>query len=232
MHKITRQSLQHVQDNTEYRTCSFHLQHRIFKLQRSVFYHCSFRSWTVLVCYLENCIFINCNFAGINVEYLKNTYFQKGFIEDLKITPRDKNTFASFQEVNIANLNISWTDYCYAILTEKSPITEIPEEIFEFSSLKELNLSRNNLTSLPPEIKKLNNLRSLVVRSNQLTKLPMEIGELVKLEKLDLYKNKIHSLPAEVGKLKQLRMLHLPLPTTSFPYALKLLPNLKIEHYS
>ena len=232
MNKITRQSLQHVQDNTEYRTCSFHLQHRIFRLQRSVFYHCSFRSWTVLVCHLENCIFINCNFAGINVEYLKNTYFQKGFIEDLKITPRDKNIFASFQEVNISNLNISWTNYYYTILTERSPITEIPEEIFEFSSLKELNLSRNRLTSLPPEIKKLSNLRSLIVRSNQLTKLPAEIGELIRLEELDLHKNNIYSLPSALGKLKQLRTLRLPLPTTYFPYDLKLLPNLTIERYS
>ncbi|BBM85182.1 leucine-rich repeat domain-containing protein [Candidatus Uabimicrobium amorphum] len=237
MNKITRQSLQQVQDHTEYRTCSFHLQHNIFRLKGCIFHHCSFRSWTVLISRLENCMFINCNFAGINIEHLINSYFQRGFIEDLKITPYETNAFESFQEVNIANLNISWTDNRYAIINyhygfapHPSPLTEIPEEIFDFSTLKELNLSRNQLSSVSPKIQKLNNLRSLSLRSNKLKKLPVEIGKLTKLEELDLYNNQIGSLPSAIANLKQLRLLRLPSYRTSIPFEMQQLENLEITY--
>ena len=88
-------------------------------------------------------------------------------------------------------------------------ITELPPEIGQLTSLKNLSISQNQLTSLPPEIGHLTNLQTLSVHDNQLTSLPPEIGHLTNLNRLDLYHNQLSHLPPELGQLVNLHRLDL-----------------------
>lgn len=88
-------------------------------------------------------------------------------------------------------------------------LTTIPQEIFSFSNLKVLNLSRNCLRTLPTEIRHLKQLEELAISSNQLEALPPEIGELTRLTTLWASHNKFTVLPSEIGKWASLTELFL-----------------------
>lgn len=83
----------------------------------------------------------------------------------------------------------------------------IPQEIFSFTNLRELDLSRNNIDSIPPEIAQLQHLQVLVLSRNLIRHLPMEVGLLSELQHIDLNRNPIASLPDEMAYLSSLREL-------------------------
>ena len=85
----------------------------------------------------------------------------------------------------------------------------VPAEIGRLSSLRELDLSYNQLTSLPAEIWQLTALQVLALNDNQLTSVPAEIGQLTWLERLWLNNNQLTSVPAEIGQLTSLERLSL-----------------------
>nr|XP_002736431.1 PREDICTED: uncharacterized protein LOC100371525 [Saccoglossus kowalevskii] len=80
-------------------------------------------------------------------------------------------------------------------------IKEIPEEIQNLYSLKELWLDYNQLTSIPSEIGELTNLRELSLLMNKLTEITPAIGKLSMLRHLNLEYNKLKTLPEEVNNL-------------------------------
>ena len=86
---------------------------------------------------------------------------------------------------------------------------EIPEEVFELTSLKVLNLSHNQLSYLPESIGNLANLTTLNLSGNQILNLPKSISELANLTILDLSENKLSSLPNFLGNLANLTNLDL-----------------------
>ena len=86
-------------------------------------------------------------------------------------------------------------------------LTELPLEIGNLTSLRGLDLYRNQLTELPPEIDNLTNLMDLTLGDNQLTKLPPEIGNLTSLRDLDLEYNQLMELPSQIGDLSGLERL-------------------------
>lgn len=89
-------------------------------------------------------------------------------------------------------------------------LDRIPEYVLGMSSLKELNLSRNNLEgALPSQIAQLKNLEKLDVSDNKMTGIPAEIGQLEKLEELNYANNEITGLPLELGNLKNLKEIDL-----------------------
>jgi internalin A len=86
-------------------------------------------------------------------------------------------------------------------------LSVLPEEISQFTHLRELSISNNQLTSLPEWIGQLVNLRRLELDSNKLTSLPESIGQLHNLQSLRLYNNRLTSLPKAIGQLYNLQSL-------------------------
>jgi hypothetical protein len=88
-------------------------------------------------------------------------------------------------------------------------LAALPDEVFTYPNLKELDLSRNHLETLPPEIGRLATLQKLILDGNRLAEMSPEIGMLVNLEELHLAENRLRSLPAEICMLPHLRHLDL-----------------------
>lgn len=83
----------------------------------------------------------------------------------------------------------------------------IPAEVFTFTNLRELDLSRNNIDSIPPDIAQLQHLQRLVLSRNLIRHVPMEVGLLSHLEHLDLNRNPVETLPDNLAFLNSLREL-------------------------
>lgn len=91
----------------------------------------------------------------------------------------------------------------------KQKLDSVPSEIFSFTNLRELNLSRNKIEELPAGIGNLVNLEKLDVSNNQLVHLPPEIGQLSELVVLNLNRNVLEDLPPTIGRLSKLQILEL-----------------------
>ena len=78
-----------------------------------------------------------------------------------------------------------------------------------FSTITNLDLSKNKLKKLPASMVKLKNLTYLRLNSNKLSSLPDWIGNLTNLIQLSVSNNKLSSLPESIGNLKSLRILDL-----------------------
>ena len=88
-------------------------------------------------------------------------------------------------------------------------LKHIPNEIFAFTNLRELDLMDNKLVNLPAEISKLKYLETLNLIDNDITQLPMQIGKLAHLKVLWLSGNQLSQLPPEIGSLTNLKSLQL-----------------------
>jgi len=71
-------------------------------------------------------------------------------------------------------------------------------------TLRDLNLSGNNLTTLPPSLLGLSALRNLFIGGNRLLRLPRGINQLKKLKVFYLGGNRLRQLPEEIGQLTHL----------------------------
>jgi Leucine-rich repeat (LRR) protein len=108
-------------------------------------------------------------------------------------------------------------------------LNRVPPEIGALSNLRWLWLSDVQLSSVPPEIGNLTNLLQLSLWENQLTSVPAEIGNLTNLEWLSLDENQLTSIPAQIGNLSNLKELHVENnPLRSIPVEIGFLTNLKV----
>ena len=74
-------------------------------------------------------------------------------------------------------------------------LTQLPPELWQFTSLQTLYLWSNQLSSLPTELGQLTNLQTLDLSNNQLSSLPTELGQLTNLQTLDLDENPELQIP-------------------------------------
>ncbi|CAH0400091.1 unnamed protein product [Chilo suppressalis] len=86
-------------------------------------------------------------------------------------------------------------------------LTNFPEQVLEITSLKYLYLGGNCIVNIPKDIWKLSSLQILSIGANQITDVPDTVGRLVGLQALVLSDNLIEQLPASIANLKQLRSL-------------------------
>lgn len=90
----------------------------------------------------------------------------------------------------------------------RNQLNNLPDEIEKLVDLERLDLSNNELSEFPPVIHRLN-LQELFLGTNKLSSLPTELGNLINLQTLDLSDNQLNSLPAELGNLVNLLALYL-----------------------
>lgn len=83
----------------------------------------------------------------------------------------------------------------------------IPDVVFSFTNLRDLDLSRNFIDSVPPAIANLRNLQKLSLARNWIRHVPDEISQLSDLRILDLNRNPVQQLPASLGLLPRLEKL-------------------------
>lgn len=115
-------------------------------------------------------------------------------ISNNKPTPYQKTPVASDEQLNLSNKGL----------------TAVPAYVFDLTSLKELNISNNNIGgAIQAEIRKLEKLEVLDASNNAMTGVPAEIGQLKNLRVLNLSNNKLTGLPYELGNLKNLQTLDL-----------------------
>jgi len=79
---------------------------------------------------------------------------------------------------------------------------DIPEQIAQLTALRRLNLSGNALRKLPPAISQLAALEILDLKYNEIAKLPEELAVLTSLHKIDISHNMLTELPWEIGRLE------------------------------
>jgi hypothetical protein len=86
-------------------------------------------------------------------------------------------------------------------------LTEIPEEIYRYKSLKELVLTGNQLKHVALDCRKLPNLSTLVLNANPLDRIRLIRPK--KLEKLNLQRTQLVRVPASIKRAKNLNSLWL-----------------------
>ncbi|KAI5638181.1 leucine rich repeat domain-containing protein [Phthorimaea operculella] len=82
-----------------------------------------------------------------------------------------------------------------------------PEQVLELKSIKYLYLGGNFIQKIPNEIWKLSCLQILSLGGNQISEVPESVGSLTSLQALVLSDNYIEQLPASIAHLNQLRSL-------------------------
>ena len=95
----------------------------------------------------------------------------------------------------------------YQLKLNYQRLRKIPPQVFTFTNLKVLDLSKNFIDTLPPELAQLTNLEVLNLNRNKLRFVPEYLGQLTSLEVLNLSRNPILDLPESLGQLTNLKEL-------------------------
>lgn len=89
-------------------------------------------------------------------------------------------------------------------LTKLTNRDSLPEELFQFTELRELTVKGCRLCVLNQNIDKLTKLESLNLDKNKLLRLPESIGNLKNLKYLCISRNIIETLPNSISNLNRL----------------------------
>lgn len=122
-----------------------------------------------------------------------------------------------------------YPDRVERLVLTKEKLRSIPDSLYLFDHLIELDLSHNKIDLFSADIDRSSNLQRLDLSSNQISVVPPQIGNLRHLRELDLSRNKIDQIPDEIGKLKDLEVLTLHgNPITRLPKSVQNLGKLKV----
>lgn len=88
-------------------------------------------------------------------------------------------------------------------------IHQVPESIGSLTSLERLDLSRNNIQEVPESISMLSSLKTLNLSRNHIKNLPKSIGSLISLKSLDLSRNYLQNIPESIKNLESLTELRI-----------------------
>lgn len=105
----------------------------------------------------------------------------------------------------------------------------LPMEIYQYTELRELNLSKNKISYLSDEFNNFQKLQKLNLGRNKLQFFPLIICQLGSLEELYLDRNYISKIPDQISFLEHLSKLDLFANSIEqFGQGIYLLPNLKV----
>lgn len=83
----------------------------------------------------------------------------------------------------------------------------IPNEIFKFQNLVELDLGSNLITSVDADIASLSKLEELRISHNLIDSVSSSVSELSNLKRLSFYSNKLKNIPKPICSLSKLEVL-------------------------
>jgi len=119
-------------------------------------------------------------------------------------------------------------DSVFSIVFEKGKLTKLPSQIYSYTNLKKLDISRNKFSKLSDSIQLFYQLEVLNLGKNKFTEFPIEILNLLKLRKLYLNRNDISILPETIERLTKLESIDLwETPIEKFPDAFIAMKHLK-----
>jgi Leucine-rich repeat (LRR) protein len=105
----------------------------------------------------------------------------------------------------------------------------LPLEIFQFTNLKELDLSKNKLNQIPEKFNSFQAIEKLDLGRNKFENFPLVICQLPHLKRLHLDRNQITLLPEQIADLQALEYLDLYANgIEQFGEGIFLLPALKV----
>lgn len=114
------------------------------------------------------------------------------------------------------------------LLLQKEKLGRLPDSLFIFENLRQLDLSKNRIDLLGQELGDLSSLEKLDLSKNEIRIIPPQIGKLTLLRELNLEKNNILELPEEIGNLTKLEVLSISgNPISELPQSLLKLTSLK-----
>jgi len=110
--------------------------------------------------------------------------------------------------IHLPSLSANCSSLKYLDLS-RNQISFIPPSFLRFSQLKSLNLEYNHLDQLPPLANRLLSLQKINLRGNQFQTFPASLQNLKKLNYINLSCNKIQEIPKSIREMKNLEHLHL-----------------------
>jgi Leucine-rich repeat (LRR) protein len=91
----------------------------------------------------------------------------------------------------------------------KNKLSQIPENFMAFQAIEKLDLGRNKFEHFPLVLCQFSQLKTLHLDRNQITMLPAQIADLQALEYLDLYANSIEQFGEGIFLLPALKVLNI-----------------------
>ncbi len=143
-----------------------------------------------------------------NMEIEEQTNYPPGFLESLDAWLVAHGQKEKYQIAYDTILDAYDNDRD-TLLLQGLELDSLPEAIWMLSSLKELDLSNNNLSSISLQISQLSYLEILSVQKNDLITLPNTLSRLSHLRKISAYDNCLSILPNTLGGLRSLQGLML-----------------------
>eukprot|EP01080_Neovahlkampfia_damariscottae_P000956 gene956-9863_t len=95
------------------------------------------------------------------------------------------------------------------IIWEDSKIGKIPNEIFQFSNLGNIQMIKCGIQGIPEELFKMKNLKEINFSQNQIQEISPNISNLKELQSLNLSHNLIVTIPESLFEMKNLMSLDL-----------------------
>jgi hypothetical protein len=98
-------------------------------------------------------------------------------------------------------------DTIFAIDASNLKWDSLPIDLYRFTELKYLNISKNKLTNLPIELSKLTKMEVFIANKNKISNTPLFICQMSNLRRLLISRNQISRLPDCIGILKKLTII-------------------------
>lgn len=141
-----------------------------------------------------------------------NPFFSQGIRWEEALKQDPKNVLSldcSGQKWDSLPLEIFQFTNLKALDLSKNKLSQISEQFNCFQAIEKLNLGRNKFENFPLVICQLPHLKTLHFDRNQITLLPEQIADLQELEYLDLYANGIEQFGEGIFLLPALKVLNI-----------------------
>lgn len=171
-----------------------------------------------------------------DVERRLNEWVQRGAkTEIIQFLNNDNSTHLSLWHLESTTFPRIWSSPLFSRLQQLNInpmyLSELPEDLCDLTSLRELSFWSERITTLPTQISKLTNLELLAITGGSIQAIPPQIGNLTNLRTLRLEGSELSSLPDEISNLTNLRSLSL-LSVRSLPPQVTLLTNLEMLEFA
>lgn len=121
------------------------------------------------------------------------------------ISYSQENSLKYYQLAELKNASV---DSVLAVDLKKMNLTELPEELFRFTKIEHLDISKNKFTNVTG-LEYFPQLRYLNIEKNKLDYFPISICQLKNIETLIINRNNISSIPLCIEYCQKLKFIDL-----------------------